>query len=165
MAGDVRAIFDEAAIDLIFRGLDPHHEPGVVVAIAIEGSPVYRKAFGLANIELPAPLTPRMRMRIGSTTKHFVALSYLLLCEAGEADLDDEIGRHIPELHEENRRATVRQLLGHTSGLRDAFDYSMQLQGTNLRVTEAQMLAFYCAGEGVNFEPETDWLVVSPGVV
>lgn len=157
MTDGVKTVFDEAAVDEIFQPLDQCRFPGVAVAIAIDGRSVYRKGFGLANIELPVVLSPSIRMRIGSTTKHFVALAYLLLCEMGKAAIDDEIGRHIPELHEENRHATIRQLLGHTSGLRDAFDYSMQLQGTNLRVTEAEMLAFYRAGEGINFKPETDW--------
>ena len=148
---------DPAVIDHLIREFDRSDTPGVAVGIAQHGRPVYRKGVGLASLELPVVLSPTMRMRIGSTTKHFTALAFCLLCEEGLATLDDEIGRHLPELHPGHRVVTVRQLLSHTSGLRDVFDYSMQLQGTNLRVTEAEMFAFYQADEGVNSAPETSW--------
>lgn len=157
MSAKLTATVDAAAVDAIFRDYDQGVLPGVAVAIALDGVPVYRKGFGLASIELPVLLSPHIRMRIGSTTKHFTALAYLLLCEDGKADIDDEIGKYLPELHAENRHATVRQLLWHTSGLRDAFEYTMQLYGTNVRVTDEEMLAFYRAAEGVNAEPETEW--------
>ena len=84
------ATLDEAKIDAIFAGVDQCHLPGAAVAVAIDGVPVYRKGFGLAHMELPVVLSPTMRMRIGSTTKHFTALIYLLLCEEGRADIDAE---------------------------------------------------------------------------
>lgn len=147
----------KAAIDALLAAYDRPDQPGVVAAVSINGIVVYAKGFGLASVELPVRLSPAIRMRIGSTTKHFTALAYLLLCEEGRASLDDEIGMHIAELHPENRRATVRDLLGHVSGLRDAWDYSMQLQGTNLKVTDEEMLRFYVAGEGINAAPRREW--------
>lgn len=153
----MEAVFDAAAIDAIFGDIDQCQLPGAAVAIAIGGVPVYRKGFGLANLELPALLAPTMRMRIGSTTKHFAALAYLLLCEDGRAGLDDEIGHHLPELHQASRHATMRQLMGHVSGLRDVFDLSMQLQGAGRTLTDRQMLAFYETIDDIDFEPETNW--------
>ena len=66
---------------------------GTAVGISINGKPVYRKGFGLANMELPITLSPSMRMRIHSTTKHFACLAYLLLCKDGKAGIDDELGK------------------------------------------------------------------------
>src|SRR5580698_9128865 len=106
MADDVSAKVDETAIDAIFASLNQCQLPGVAVGIAIDGVPVYRKGFGLASLELPHALTPSIRMRIGSTSKHFASLLYLLLCEEGLASLEDPIGRHIPELHESARGVT-----------------------------------------------------------
>jgi len=74
---------DAAEIDAIFAAYDTCHAPGVAVGIAVAGRPVYRKAFGLANMELNQTLSPTIRMRIGSTTKHFAALAYMLLVEEG----------------------------------------------------------------------------------
>src|SRR5438128_1835507 len=113
------ASFDEKKIDAVFADLNQCHLPGAAVGIAIGGKPVYRKGFGLANMELSVVLSPSIRMRIYSTTKHFTCLAYMLLCEDGKAGIDDPIGKHLPELHPVSRNVTVRQLMGNISGLRD----------------------------------------------
>jgi CubicO group peptidase (beta-lactamase class C family) len=157
--------FDESDIDRIFAAVDQCHLPGAAVGIAIEGVPVYRKGFGLANIELPTLLTPSMRMRIGSTTKHFAALAYMLLCEEGHADIDDEIGRYVPGLKPVNARATMRRLMGHTSGIRDALEVTMLFNGTGIPVTDSEMIAYYETIEDADFEPGARWRYNNGGYI
>jgi CubicO group peptidase (beta-lactamase class C family) len=135
--------FDAAKIDDLFADLDRCHLPGAAVGIAIHGRPVYRKGFGLASVELPVVLTPSTRMRIGSISKHFAALAYLLLCEEGKAGLDEPIGKWLPELHSAARAATARQLMGHTSGLRDALDIVWQFGGAGRAVSSGEVLSLY----------------------
>jgi CubicO group peptidase (beta-lactamase class C family) len=151
------AKLDPATIDAIFAPVNQGQLPGVAVAVAIDGVPVYRKGFGLANMELPVTLSPTMRMRIGSTSKHFACLAYLLLCEDGRAGLDDEVGVHFPEFHPVARRVTIRQLMGHTSGLRDAVTLCMLVHGTGVPTTEREMLAYYETIGDSDFAPETNW--------
>src|SRR4051812_30505439 len=91
--------FDERKIDAVFAELDQCQLPGAAVGIAIDRRTVYRKGFGLASIEIPHRLNPSMRMRIGSTTKHFPCLAFMLLCEEGRASLDAGIIEYLPELH------------------------------------------------------------------
>lgn len=67
--------FDEKKIDAIFADINQCHLPGAAVGIAIGGKPVYRKGFGLASIELPVVLSPSIRMRIYSITKHFTCFA------------------------------------------------------------------------------------------
>jgi CubicO group peptidase (beta-lactamase class C family) len=148
---------DAKALDALFADLNRCDAPGLAVGIAIDGKPVYRKGFGLANLELPVVLSPTMRMRIGSTTKHFTCLAYLLLCEEGRASLDDSIGRYLPELHPVSRGVTVRQLMGHTSGLRDAFEICWRFSGTGHRVTSEELLALYRDIDDVDAVPGTAW--------
>ena len=107
---------DGLKLDAIFAQLDQCERPGAAVGIAVGGKPVYRKGFGLANMELPLALCPSMRMRIGSTSKHFTALAYLLLCEEGQAHEDDPVLKYLPELHAVTHAITMRQLMGHLSG-------------------------------------------------
>lgn len=112
--------FDVKKIDSIFSELDQCRLPGAAVGIAIDGKPVYRKWFGLASLELPVLLSPTTRMRIGSITKHFTCLSFLLLCEDGAAHIDDPIGRYLPDMHPVTHAA--RHLMGNIGGLRHAHD-------------------------------------------
>lgn len=157
MTDTTTVTFDENAIDAIFADLDQGQLPGAAVGIAVDGIPVYRKGFGLANMELPTPLAPTMRMRIGSTTKHFAALAFLLLCEEGRAGLDEPIGRYIPKIHPASRDATMRQLMGHVSGLRDAMTLSLTVNGASASVSDRDLLALYETIDDLEFEPETRW--------
>jgi D-aminopeptidase len=145
---------DEKKVDALFSALNQCHLPGAAVGIAIDGRPAYRKGFGLANAELPLVLSPSLRMRIGSTSKQFTAFTYLMLCEAGLADIDDPIGKFLPELHPVTHRVTMRQLMGNTSGLRDATDLAVQFSGlTGRRVTTDDLLTFYRDVDDVSFAP------------
>lgn len=162
---DIDVRFDEAEIDRIFAGVNQCHLPGAAVGIAIDGVPVYRKGFGLANIELPTSLSASMRMRIGSTTKHFAALAYMLLCEEGAADLDDAIGKYVPDLHAATADATMRQLMGHTSGIRDAMAITMLTNGVNLPVTDEQMIDYYRVIDSRDFDPGTRWSYNNGGYI
>lgn len=157
MSGAIGIRFDEAAIDAIFADLDQAELPGAAVGIAIGGVPIYRKGFGLANMELPTRLVPDMRMRIGSTTKHFTCLAYMLLCEEGLAGIDDPIGRHVPGLDPVTARATMRQLMSHSSGIRDPLWITLAMHGPNRPVTDHEMLAYYATVEDADFEPDTHW--------
>jgi len=161
----VRTHFDEGRVDAIFSAIDQCRLPGAAVAVAIDGLPVYRRGFGLANMELPVLLGPSMRMRIGSTTKHFTALAYLLLCEEGRAGLDDPIGRHIPEIHAASREVSVRQLMGHTSGIRDAMALSMMMNGFATRVTDKDILKLYETIDDIDFAAGTGWAYNNGGYV
>ena len=149
--------FDEGRIDALFEHLDQQRLPGAAVGIALGGRPVYRKGFGLASMELPVPLSPTMRMRIFSGTKQFTCLACLLLCEQGRANIDDPIGKYIPELHPASRGATIRQLMGHISGLRDSKDIILQFSGTGRCVSSAELLSLYEYIDDVNFSPGTSW--------
>lgn len=157
--------FDEARIDAVFADVDQSRLPGAAVAIAIGSVPVYRKGFGLANRELPLLLAPTMRMRIGSITKHFVCLAYLLLCEAGKADLDDQVGTYLPKLHLTARRRTIRELMGHISGIRDILGITMIMHGTGRAVSDEDMLGYYESIDSVDFEAGTSWSYNNGGYI
>jgi CubicO group peptidase (beta-lactamase class C family) len=159
------AKLNEAEIDTIFAGIDQCHLPGAAVAVAIDGVPVYRKGFGLAHMELPVILGPRMRMRIGSTTKHFAALIFLLLCEEGRAGIDDPIGEYLPALHAASRDVTMRQLMGHTSGLRDAMAVSLTINGTRAAMSDRHLVALYETIDDVEFEHGTSWSYNNGGYI
>jgi len=156
-------VFREADIDALFAELDQCQLPGAVVGIAIDGRPVYRKGFGLASMELPVVLSPTIRMRINSTTKHFACLAYMLLCEEGLADVDDPIGRFLPELHPVTGKVTMRQLMGHVGGLRDALDIKYQFSGTGRPVSSAAVFSLYRDIDDVNFPPGTSWCYCNGG--
>lgn len=86
--------------------------PGILVRLR-DGNDVREAAGGDASVG--------DRFRVGSVTKTFVAALALQLAEGGALSLDDRVELHVPGLLRDGDRASVRDLLGHTTGL---FDYA-----------------------------------------
>ena len=98
------------------------HLPGVAVAVVRDGSPVYLRGFGVANVETGSPATPDTVFRIASMTKSFVATALMMLVEEGRLSLDDPVTKHLPDAPPAWRGITVRHLVTHTSGLADVWE-------------------------------------------
>lgn len=79
---------------------------------------------GRADIGAPDAVSPEGYFRVGSLTKTMVATVVLMLAGEGRLGLDDTVQRWLPDMVRGNgndgERITVRQLLQHTSGIRDA---------------------------------------------
>ncbi|MGH3656864.1 MAG: serine hydrolase domain-containing protein, partial [Micromonosporaceae bacterium] len=85
--------------------------PSLIVGVVRDGGLVHVAAAG----ETPVP-TPDTQYRLGSITKTMTAMLVMRLRDEGRLALDDPIDRHLPGTPV--GAATVRQLLGHASGLR-----------------------------------------------
>ena len=70
---------------------------GCTALVARKGQIIYKKAFGMANIELNVPMQLDNVFRIGSITKQFTAIAILQLMEQGKLSLQDEITKFIPD--------------------------------------------------------------------
>lgn len=80
---------------------------------------VWRGASGVSDVDTARPVRPDFVHRVGSVSKTFTAVAVLRQVERGTIELDDPVGRYLPELlpGERGRRITVRMLLNHTSHL------------------------------------------------
>jgi CubicO group peptidase (beta-lactamase class C family) len=101
--------------------LQPHFQPdgpGAVALVMRKGEVLYRKAFGMANIELAVRMDSNSLFRIGSITKQFTACAILKLAEQGKLSLNDEITKFIPDYPTHGFHITIENLLTHTSGIK-----------------------------------------------
>jgi D-alanyl-D-alanine carboxypeptidase len=108
------------AEDLLVRTY-PSDGPGAVILIARGDQVLFRGARGEADIETHALLQPDSVFRIGSVTKQFTAAALLTLVESGRVSLDGPLSNYLPDFPEGDR-ITIRQLLNHTSGIRNYFN-------------------------------------------
>jgi D-alanyl-D-alanine carboxypeptidase len=76
---------------------------------------------GLADVSAGRPVTTSTSFAIASISKTFTAALILSLAEEGRIDLDAPVRTYLPNLKKVGSRVLVRQLLDHTSGLRDYF--------------------------------------------
>ena len=154
----------ESKLDKVFEPWNHSNTPGGVVGIVKDGKLVYTKAFGMASLELNAPLTVDSTMDIGSVSKQFTAMSILLLEEEGKLSLDDEIQKYVPEVPKYSKPITIRHLLSHTSGLRDYLTL-FALTGWDLNgyISNEQALDMMSRQKGFNFLPGTSWNYCNSG--
>jgi len=98
-----------------------YHEYGQFngsILIAEKGKVIYKKGFGLANMEWNIPNQPNTKHRLGSMTKQFTAMLILQLVEQGKLDLYEKISNYLPNYPKENgNKITIHHLLTHTSGI------------------------------------------------
>src|ERR1700751_1310744 len=108
---------DELFIDSIMNANYPAHDPGAVIVVAKNGEPIFRKAYGMASLELNIPNKPENVFRIASMSKQFTAVCILQLAQKGKLNLQDDIRKYIPEYNSHNRKITIENLLNQTSGI------------------------------------------------
>ncbi len=131
-------------------------EPGCAAGVFRAGEPVFTGAAGLADLDGGAPLTEDTLFYAASVSKQFTVLAVALLAVEGRLDLDDNVRDWIPELPEYDWPVTVRQMIHHTSGLRDSLDL-IRLAGIEsaARTDIDTALALMHRQQGLNFEPGT----------
>lgn len=118
-------------VDALFSRWDKSDSPGCALAIIQDGKIIYKKGYGMANLELDVPISPSSVFYIGSTSKQFVAMCIALLAREGKLSLDDDIRKYIPEMPDYGSPITIRHLLHHTSGIRDYLELVGIIGGLN----------------------------------
>jgi CubicO group peptidase (beta-lactamase class C family) len=88
------------------------------VLVADGGKVIYKKGFGMANMEWEIPNQTDTKFRIGSVTKQFTATLVLQLTEEGKIKLDGKITDYLPDYRKDTGdKVTIHHLLNHTSGI------------------------------------------------
>jgi CubicO group peptidase (beta-lactamase class C family) len=112
---------DESAkkADAFLAQWDKNDMPGCAVGVIKDGKLVYKRGFGMANLDYDVPNTPATLFNLASASKPFTAMSVALLAQQGKLSLDDDIRKYIPEIPKYDETVTIRHLLYHTSGIRE----------------------------------------------
>lgn len=114
---------DERAgqVTALFEHLDRGIQPGAAVMVMQDGSVVYSRGFGYADIDRKIRINERSAFRLGSVSKQFTAMAVMVLADTGKLGYDDPVVDYLPQL-EKYPGVTVRHLLTHTAGLPDYYD-------------------------------------------
>src|SRR6185503_4304666 len=107
-----------AEIDALFSQWTTN-APGCAVGVSQDGKISIEKAYGMADLEHDVPNRPDTIFEAGSVSKQFTAAAVLVLARDGKLSLDDPIRKYVPEVPDYGTPITIRQMLQHTSGLRD----------------------------------------------
>jgi serine beta-lactamase-like protein LACTB, mitochondrial len=104
---------------LIGNTMATEHAPGATFAIGLNDRIVWSEGFGYADVENRVKATPETRYRTASIGKAMTATAAMELWEQGKLDLDAPIQKYCPQFPEKPWPITTRELLSHTSGIRE----------------------------------------------
>ncbi len=155
---------DTAAVDrVVAEWLASTGAPSASIAIVRDDRLAYAQAYGDARLNPKVPSTGATSYPIDSVSKEFTATAVLLLAEQGKLSLDDPMAKWFPELRAA-AAVTLRQLLTHTSGIRDYWPQDFLTPEMTRPTTPAAIIDEW-AQRPLDFEPGTDWQYSNTGYV
>jgi CubicO group peptidase (beta-lactamase class C family) len=141
--------------DKVFAKWDSTVTPGCALSVMQDGQIVYERGYGMADLDHDVPITPQTVFHVASISKQFTAAAIILLAQQGKLSLDDDVHKYINELPDFGVPITIRQLIHHTSGLRDQWSllglagwrYSLDL------ITDDDVMELMSRQKDLNFQP------------
>lgn len=126
------------------------------VLVAEKGKVIFKKGYGLANMEWNTPNSASTKFRIGSITKQFTAMLVLQLKQEGKLNLQAKISDYLPWYRKDTgNKITIQQLLTHTSGIPNYTAQASVMNDIAVHNYSPQEIAEkFCSGE-LEFESGT----------
>jgi CubicO group peptidase (beta-lactamase class C family) len=97
--------------------------PAIAIVVIKDDRPIFVRAYGMADREAGIKADTDTLFYTGSSTKSFTALAAAMLDQESKIKLSDPITKYTPGIHFKNEipdKVTIRDLLTHTSGLRNS---------------------------------------------
>ncbi len=145
----------ERFLDSLLSTQTSSNGPGLAIGVVHQNELIHSGYAGLANLEYDIPITSETIFGLASITKQMTASCIGILEHRKQLSLEDDVRKHIPELHFFGDTIRIKHLLNHTSGLRNhnvllnlkGFDYDHEGY-TNEMIEELIYLQ-----RGVNHSP------------
>lgn len=124
------------------------------LVVAEHGKVIYKKGFGLANMEWNIPNHANTKFRLGSITKQFTAVLVMQLVEQGKIKLDAPIVTYLPDYPlPAGEKVTIHHLLSQSSGIKDYTNLPNFRNGGIQNVFSPEGLIKLFADLPLGFEP------------
>jgi len=149
-------------VDKLFARWDKPDSPGCALAVIKDGQIVYKRGYGMADLERIVPITTTSVFDVGSISKQFTAMSITLLARQGKISLDDDIRKYISEIPSYGTPITIRNLIYHTSGIRDYIPLTA-LMSQESHYTYAQLIDLLARQKRLTFKPGDEHLYSNSG--
>ena len=150
-------------IDQLFAKWDKQDSPACALAVIKDGETIYKRGYGIANLDHGIPISSKSVFNIASVSKQFTAMSIALLASERKLSLDDDIRKYLPELPRYESPITIRHLIYHISGIRE-YSHLMQLAGTRFQdANDEEVLKIIVRQKELNFKPGAEYLYSNSG--
>ncbi len=151
-------------VDAVFAEYDKTNSPGCALAILKDGKIIYKRGYGMSNMEYNIAIIPTSIFHIASISKQFTAAAIIRLSQEGKLSLNDDIRKYIPEVPDFGQTITFNNLIHHTSGIRDQWTLQ-RLAGWRADdvITEKDILDMLARQKALNFLPGEEYLYCNTG--
>jgi D-alanyl-D-alanine carboxypeptidase len=145
---DFRTYLDQAAAADHFSG---------TALVAMNGLPIFAKAYGFADRGKEIPNQLSTQFRIGSMNKMFTAVAIIQLVQAGKLKLTDPLIKFLPNYANKElaSKVTIHQMLTHTGGTGDIFGPDFESHRLELRTLNDYVKLY--ENRPVKFDPGSRW--------
>jgi CubicO group peptidase (beta-lactamase class C family) len=148
--------YSTAAIDHYIRDQMRRQKiPGISLAVARDGQPLYVKSYGVATLEHSVRTQPDTVYQIGSIGKQFTAVAVMMLANEHKLDLDDPLSKYLPEIPPGWSKVTLRTMLNHQSGIPQFTTPERQLLNLVHDYTDLELIQL-ASTQPLDFEPGTN---------
>lgn len=122
-AAEPKATDPEDLIEQMMMPFSGDDVPGASISILLDGKVAFAEGYGMANLTYDIPMTDETGMSIASVSKQFTAMAVMLMVNEGKMDLDEDIRTYLPDLKGPEGTITLRQMLNHTTGMREILNF------------------------------------------
>lgn len=145
--------------DVLLKGLiEEKRVPGLAICVRKNNKVYFQKGYGPANLEQKTPIDPQESIfRVASVSKPIAATALATMVADGQIDLDASFHDYVPYFPRKKYDFTLRQLAGHTAGIRG---YRGAEYGLNLPLGIRESLLLFQDDE-LLFKPGTQYLYTS----
>ncbi len=150
--------------DLISRYTEYGNFNGSIL-VANNREVIYKKSFGMANMEWDVSNQNDTKFRIASITKQFTAMLILQLVAENKLDLQATISSYLPNYPKENAEIiTIHHLLTHTSGTPMFDDFVKYYDIERNRYKPEELVKIFADGK-LKFSPGERYAYSNEGYV
>ena len=153
--GDDKKLTASIEADALLQQLVDKKVPGISITVLKEGKKIIQKGYGYADLETKTSVHPKKTIfRIASVSKNIAATALAHMVSEGKIDLDASFYDYVPHYPKKKWDFTIRQLAGHTAGIRG---YQGTEYGLNKPYSIKESIEIF-KDDDLLFEPGTDYL-------
>jgi CubicO group peptidase (beta-lactamase class C family) len=155
--GAYNVSYGQGKVDKLDKLITAYAESGKFngsVLVAEKGKVIYKKGFGLADMEWNIPNQPDTKHRLGSITKQFTAMLIMQLVEQSKLKLDVPISTYLPDYPKKHGDViTIHHLLTHSSGTPNFTSFQIYFKNIRPNAYSPMQLVNLFADSTLQFKP------------
>jgi Asp-tRNA(Asn)/Glu-tRNA(Gln) amidotransferase A subunit family amidase/CubicO group peptidase (beta-lactamase class C family) len=148
-------------IDLIMKDFNLPDAPGAAVLVVKDHKVVFKKGYGLTDLQKHIPVSELTNFRLASVSKQFTAMCIMILKESGKLKYENTLKDIFPDFPEYGKKILIRNLLQHTSGLIDYED--LMPDSVTEQIHDKDVLRMMMSVDSTYFLPGTEYRYSNSG--